>query len=377
MRKGLFIAIIFILTHCSQKNSDQKDLSVNLDQIRFSTFEMQEFSDLLPDELVEERSFVLLENDQAGSEIFNIDKLIRRNGNYYVLDWAYKSILIFDDSGKFIKRFDLSGEGPGKYNRISDFDVDISGKLYVLDATLKKLFVYDGDFRFQKDFRLGFDAEKIIHLEEGGFLFALSPWNGLGYEGYRFVKTDLELKVQETRMKFDDHVDQNFVFDFGFTLSDVIVFNRPIENDIFIFSRDGNFQRIVKMDFEQFNVPDNVRRDLETFMPKLSDFRFLNKFAAKTQNNFILTVGYGLTSNRILILDTQSNKGFIEKPLALSDDIGNLRSMFLTFSFIDNNDLVSYIHPDRVDAAENIGLPDYVTAHLKKEGYVLCVDRLR
>ena len=377
MRKGLFIAVIFILTYCSQKNSDQKDLQVSLDQIRFSTFEMQEFTGLLPDELVEERSFVLLENDQAGSEIFNIDKLIKRNGNYYVLDWAYKSILIFDDSGKFIKRFNLSGEGPGKYSKISDFDVDISGKLYVLDATLKKLFVYDGDFRFQKDFRLGFDAEKIIHLEEGGFLFALSPWNGLGYEGYRFVKTDLELKVQETRMKFDDHVDQNFVFDFGFTLSDVIVFNRPIENDIFIFSRDGNFQRIVKMDFEQFNVPDNVRRDLETFMPKLSDFRFLNKFAAMTPNNFILTVGYGLTSNRNLILDTQSNKGFIEKPLALSDDIGNLRSMFLTFSFIDNNDLVSYIYPDRVDAAKSIGLPDHVIAHLKKEGYVLCVDRLR
>ena len=377
MRIILLVILIFILVDCTQKSINQEYLSVPSEQIKVSTFEMQEFSCLLPDELVEERRFVLLENDQAGSEIFNLDKLIKRNGNYYVLDWAYKSILIFDDSGKFIKRFNLSGEGPGKYSRISDFDVDISGKLYVLDATLKKLFVYDGDFRFQKDFRLGFDAEKIIHLEEGGFLFALSPWNGLGYDGYRFVKTDLELKVQETRMKFDDHVDQNFVFDFGFTLSDVIVFNRPIENDIFIFSRDGNFQRIVKLDFEQFNVPDNVRRDLETFMPKLSDFRFLNKFAAKTQNNFILTVGYGLTSNRNLILDTQSNKGFIEKPLALSDDIGNLKSMFLTFSFIDNNDLVSYIHPDRVDVAKRIGLPDHVMTHLEEEGYVLCVDRLR
>lgn len=377
MRKVLFIAIAFILTNCSQKNTGKENQSVNQEQIKVSTFEMQEFIGLLPEDLVEERNFVLLENDRTGSEIFNIDKLIKRNGNYYILDWAYKSILVFNDSGKFIQRFNLSGEGPGKYSRVSDFDVDISGKLYVLDATLKKLFVYDRDFGFQKDFRLGFDAEKITHLEEGGFLFALSPWNGLGYDGYRFVKTDLELKVQETWMKFDNNVDQNFVFDFGFIQSDIIAFNRPIENDIFIFSRDGSFQRIFNLDFEPFNVPDNVRKDLETFMPKLSDFRFLNKFVAKTQDYFILTVGFGLSSNRNLILDTKSNKGFFEKPRAPSDDIGNLKSLFVTFSFLDGNELVSFIHPDRVDAAEKIGLPDHVNAHLQDEGHVLCVDRLR
>jgi hypothetical protein len=76
---------------------------------------------------------IILETTEE-SLLSRVDKVVRVGDRLYVFDRRTNVVLEFDMDGKFIKRFGMTGRGPGEYSRIYDFTVDAQNKaIYLLD----------------------------------------------------------------------------------------------------------------------------------------------------------------------------------------------------------------------------------------------------
>ena len=67
----------------------------------------------------------------------DLDKLIVRNGKYFVLDsFGARTVVSFTKNGDPLGKYGNVGQGPGEYVLPMDMDVDSSG-VYILDARAK------------------------------------------------------------------------------------------------------------------------------------------------------------------------------------------------------------------------------------------------
>ncbi len=85
--------------------------------------------------------YIQLETTQA-SLISNIDKIQTKDGKMYILDIRSSSLLVFDLSGKFIRKIGNKGNGPGEYVMITDFALRDS-VILAMDAMQMKMMLYD------------------------------------------------------------------------------------------------------------------------------------------------------------------------------------------------------------------------------------------
>ncbi len=69
-------------------------------------------------------------------------------GNIYILDRKAVHIKVFDRQGKFVRAIGKKGQGPGEFQRPSDFQVTPKEEILVCDSTSRRvlLFKLDGDF---------------------------------------------------------------------------------------------------------------------------------------------------------------------------------------------------------------------------------------
>ena len=72
-----------------------------------------------------------------------ISKILVYKGYIYVLDHSIaKSLFVFDNDGRFIRKIGSRGRGPGEYNEINDFTIDYDhGNIIITDYG--KLLIYD------------------------------------------------------------------------------------------------------------------------------------------------------------------------------------------------------------------------------------------
>lgn len=121
----------------------------------------------------EEVKYVPLET-MDNSVIGSIDKIIFRNGNFYIFDkTANMGVFVFGKEGKFKKSLCKIGEGPGEYIAPVDFDVDEFGNIYVADNAKKKIVKYQADdFDSYEDFDMGCYFMEFAVIEGGDFLLA-------------------------------------------------------------------------------------------------------------------------------------------------------------------------------------------------------------
>lgn len=72
------------------------------------------------------------------------DKVIKSNDKFYFLNRKEDVIIIFDLQGKFTKRINWKGNGPGEYLSINDFIINrFNGNLEILSPENNSIFVYD------------------------------------------------------------------------------------------------------------------------------------------------------------------------------------------------------------------------------------------
>jgi hypothetical protein len=87
-----------------------------------------------------------------------------KNGNIFILDRT-PTILMFDMSGKFIRKIGRIGQGPGEYITIFDFLVSDSA-IYTMDRTQLKIIKYDLNGRVLLEERMMSQPDKFAVLND-------------------------------------------------------------------------------------------------------------------------------------------------------------------------------------------------------------------
>ena len=110
----------------------------------------------IPSEVIELDHYVPLETND--SCLFgDVEKMMIKENLIFIMDGSQKMIMIFDQTGKFKAKIDHTGNGPGEYFHIKDFDVQ-KGLIHILDDIKAKMLTYtfDGEWVNTKKMAIAF-----------------------------------------------------------------------------------------------------------------------------------------------------------------------------------------------------------------------------
>jgi hypothetical protein len=136
-----------------------------------------------PDNVIKE--YDIADDVEAEWEIFrletsneclvaDISKIIFQNGMYYISDDVSLFLHVFDSKGKFLKKLEKQGQGPGEYIDIKTFDI-IGYDVWISDVNRRRLMVFDSLFNFKYEVpNLNLMASHINHIGEN--IYLASNW---------------------------------------------------------------------------------------------------------------------------------------------------------------------------------------------------------
>ena len=99
-----------------------------------------------------------------------IGKIIAAEDYLFIMDGGKTGIWIFDRSGKFVRKIDKPGRGPGEYVRMGDFMVSRDSQQVIVYDRIGKLNYYDWEGRFLYDRKAGLYFEQVENLPDGGWV---------------------------------------------------------------------------------------------------------------------------------------------------------------------------------------------------------------
>lgn len=148
--------------------------------------------------IIDTIEYVILE-DSPENSLQNIDKVIEKNGKYYVFDYKGRNrIFVYDLSGKFLFHAGGWPEIPEKQAKIRNFTVS-RDHIYLLANDRNTLMILDvnGNFVTQKD--LPFTAQDIAICGNGNFIFSWYPLPKDDFSGetHKIIVTDPNIQIKQ------------------------------------------------------------------------------------------------------------------------------------------------------------------------------------
>ncbi|MFD2580857.1 6-bladed beta-propeller [Pedobacter vanadiisoli] len=355
----LFITILF-LASCVQKSKEQK-LNIPTTEINISAFKETVFEHL-PENIVANKRYVNLEMKGGDNYIGLIDKILFKNNIFYVLDVRMKSLVAFDGAGNYIGKI---GKLNQDYLNIADFDVDENGTIYIVDGKADNFLIYSREFSLVRTIKSPFEIDVVQRLPNGEFLLGLSSWNKKNNANDKIIRVDKNLAVLEKSLTYDQFIDDNFwISRYRFIKSnDSVFYNRPIDNEVFVFSLDGRLRKAYYFNFGLMNVPDADKTEIDSKISKYNKYRMLTNFTFVNGK-----YGFGKIWDKrkfkFFFLDIVQKRIYLED-LSTSNELTNLADF-------DGKHLVSYISAAQFDDKGLSKLPIQAREHLTSGGFVIC-----
>lgn len=362
--KKYFIFILLLSTSCN--NIDKKN-NVQSTIIDFQTLHQINYSQI-EKQIIKEKIYINLEAEEDSFLFNKIDNIKINNDRIFIQDERLKSLLVFNMDGQGITKVGTFGRGPGEYTNIADFDIDHNGYIYILDGQQDKLNIYNPDYTFRKSYPFSLETDIIKCLANNNLLLGLSSWNTETKN--KIIVTDSLLKPIKHYFEYDNYVDDNFwLFGYHFTeANDRILYNRPIDNHIHIFTNKGELEKTLYYDFGSKNVPDVAKKDIETHFKDYENYCTIGDFTF-LYDKYIGGTLFNKHSLDLYLLDT------LNHTLYLKETQENDIEKFISYS---SKMIISYLDPgkflDHLPSREKY--PKEVYDHLKKGNFVLCLYKL-
>ena len=186
------IIIIIVLTlgicySCKESSNNKDDKSIP--EIVFDSDKIDDIVDI--SDIIDSTFFRIIPLETTNSSLIGeVNKVFFKHNRFYILDQMQKSIIVFDENGKFIFRFNASGKGPGEYLEIASTTIT-EHNIIIADNILMKLFYYDLNGKFIKEF----GKQKVWHLDifslNDGYLYSSnSTFSNAPIGRYMFYRTD-------------------------------------------------------------------------------------------------------------------------------------------------------------------------------------------
>ncbi len=186
MQKAFLMAILLLCSsygRSQESNLTRKTVMAAKNTIKRSDFgKTYDFYDVIND-----IEFVPLEmTDEC---IIGVVSKIKFYKNFIlVLDRQTKSIFIFDDKGKYIKKISRVGSGPGEYKEIKDFCVHPQTGMITTVTSSRKIITYSFDLKEFKEYN---DVPYTVGIEQ---------FNN-GYYAITAMEKEANLYILDANMK--------------------------------------------------------------------------------------------------------------------------------------------------------------------------------
>lgn len=358
------LILIICMALCSCKESKQDYTNIKTSTINYANCNIKPL-DEIPLDLLGEKKYVLLDNNNSDCFLNFISKVIINNNYIFILDPNLYKIAVFDNKGKAITTIGKRGQGPEEYLSITDFSIDNTGNIYFIDGVLDELFIFDRNFKFKERKKLPFEADILHVLDNGNILWGLCSWNEKACKGMKTALTDEHLNIIHSAIKYDEYFDPSYMISwYKFIETEKhIIYNQPIDNNIYIFNKNGEFKEIINMDFGDANVPDEHKIEIERNWNEFKNYCLLQHYTVATEN--IIAGALKKHQNTVpFIYDRKNNISY--------EGEGHNRTIYSVATGYNNSQWITYIE----NSDKNTEYPDSVNNHIEKEGMVLCFQHL-
>jgi len=362
MKKHLFFlfSIVIFFSSCSQKAKEQLP-KVPVTEINLTTFKEIPFAGL-PMDIVKNKRYINLEMKDGDNYIGLIDKIMHKNGIYYVLDVRKKTLVAFSESGKYVATIGKLGTD---YLNIADFDVDEKGMIYVVDGKSDNFLIYASNFSLIRKIKSPFEIDVVQKLPDGNFLVGLSSWNKKDNTGDKILRTDKNLAVLNRNAAYSEFIDDNFwISRYRFiNTGKNIFYNRPIDNDVLVFGTDGKMEKAYRFNFGKMTVPDEDKKEIDGKVMRYNGYRLLTNFSF-VNDSYALGKIWDKRKFKFFFLDRTKRKFYLEN-LSVPNEQTNIADF-------DGTHLISFINATQFDEKEQKKLPQSSAEHLNNGGFVIC-----
>lgn len=196
-------------------------------------------------------------------------KVVFGNGRIYVLNdnMMSQNILVYSETGDFLKYLGANGRGPGEYLGISDFALDSEGNVLIADGVANKLIIYDNNLEYVSTTDFPFEIEGLAPVD-GGYLVALALWDTT-YPDAGVITVDPEMTLRSTVLPHLEYYDANYELSVAKfqKAEEGYFFNKSIDDNIYLLNpADGSLIGQYHFDFGAGTVPDEVRQNVEASM---------------------------------------------------------------------------------------------------------------
>lgn len=365
MKHLLLIAFcsILLIACCKVRKTSRENSPVSVKEIPFT-----EVEGIFNDTMAKQCNFLILEDTCQASLFADISKLKIKNNQIYILDFSgSKSLHVFDLSGKFLYNVGQAGRAPGEYKKIFDFDVNDSG-IHLYDGANRNMLIYNADGQFLRMANLPFQAYNFNLLENGDYLFSLSKTPG----GSKVIVTDslFELKKEYSEFAENDTEDKFCVGTFQETPSG-IVYNRAVNDTIFVFGKNGGIEQAYYINFENKRMPEPLRKSYQNIVNEREnhDFRYFFSTPVLVHDHIIGNI-YAGNKKALVDIDTKGCKSSMK---LLQEGCFNTTDPFIPLFVTDNSLIVSYLNQGIYDIVQkNYDIEQKFIEHMEQGGTILC-----
>lgn len=367
MKKILFFILCIILIQSCKPDSKKEVYTGNVKEIPFVV------NSESPNDFIKSCDFLMLEDTCRESLFANISKLKIKGDRIYVLDFSgSKALHVFNDKGKFLHNIGKRGSGPGEYKKIYDFDVNDS-KVYICDGPNRNIIIYNKDGKYLGKKEIPFQINAFSLLENGSFIMSLPKI----LNKPKVVVTDSLFKESKEYFVYSEK-DMGDKFDIGIfqESSEGIVYNKSINDTIFIFSKAGDIKEAYHIDFKNKRVPDELRKSYQEFINEreLHDYRYFYSTPVFIKNHIIGNIFSGNTK-ALVNIDTKQNQCYMK---LLKEYNINMTDPYLPLTVINDSIIISYLNDGIYNAInKNYSLDKETIKHLEEGGTILCFYHLK
>jgi hypothetical protein len=190
MKRNVLLSAVILLLSCSQRDNGEEGIVIDLD--------VSKESEIPASSLFSRVKTIILESKDE-CLIGGVDHIEVFDGYIYVLDrFIAKSLFVFDEEGRFVRKIGEFGNGPGEYTGISDFSIDpLNQEIYLLDNFKLHKYKFDGSFvcsvvvrlektdiRFIQYFNGKIFADVCSYIQDDDLLWQIDADNGIPLKSY-------------------------------------------------------------------------------------------------------------------------------------------------------------------------------------------------
>ena len=164
-------------------------------------------------DIADSLSYIKLATDTSNL-IGVIDKIIPLKDRILIVDKDItQTIYIFDKSGKFIRKINKKGRGPGEYLSLNDVAVDVSNKrLIVHDDMAQKISIFTYEGEFIEKISLDFITTSIAYLGNNRLACYCDYINNPNYsirsKSPNLILFDLQTRKTQSKLFFNSTINR-------------------------------------------------------------------------------------------------------------------------------------------------------------------------